>query len=261
MFFSSIIDNIQEIKKMQTPIVVCISSDEETEQNGVEQIIKYLKTKNINSLCTIVGEPTNLKICTSSRSCSVCKVNITGKSCHSANPSDGVNAIYIASRFSLFIEKLSNKYKGTTLSVGVISGGKDFNVVAGNACIEFDMRCSTLKAAKMLDKLIEKEIKKLERLYAGAKLEYSRYSESKPLEKQNSDIIAKLISKLNLEEGKFNADAEAGRFQDGLNSTAFLFGAGNLSLSHKPNEYLELRQYKRYNELLIDMLKIISTNK
>ena len=253
-FFASIIDNIEKIKNINVPIIVCITCDEETKVKGIEEIIKFLNKRNVESICTIIGEPTSLEVHTISRSANTCRVQISGKSCHSSNPKNGVNAIYIASRFSLFLEKLSGKFKNVTTSAGVISGGEKFNIVAGNAYLDFDLRCPSIKDATKIDNLIEKEISKLEKTYSGAKIEYSRQLALPPLEKHNSKIINSLIKKFNLKEGVFIAAAEAGIIQSNLNCPTFIFGAGDLSLAHKPNEYLDLKNYEKYNQLLISML-------
>ena len=56
-----------------------------------------------------------------------------------------------------------------------------------------------------------------------------------------------------IEKGEFIGGCEAGYFQ-GLGGKAFLFGNGDLALAHKPNEYMIVEDYFKYNELLLEII-------
>ena len=68
-FFASILDTATFLQKCSLPIVVAITADEETSFYGIKQIVKVLKLKNIKPLFSIIGEPTNLEVCVSSKCC------------------------------------------------------------------------------------------------------------------------------------------------------------------------------------------------
>jgi len=67
-------------------------------------------------------------------------VEVVGKSCHSSNPLNGINANYILAKIVLKIEELNNKYENTTLSCGIINGGTKVNIVPNFASCVFDIR-------------------------------------------------------------------------------------------------------------------------
>lgn len=72
--------------------------------------------------------------------CFCFEVQITGKEAHSArNPDKGASAIKAA---GIIISKLEfgRDKQGGTLNVGMVSGGKVFNIVAGNATLSVEVR-------------------------------------------------------------------------------------------------------------------------
>ena len=254
-YFACILNNIKELKKIDKPVVVAISGDEETRLEGVINLTQKMKELNIVPEFTIVGEPTSNKVCTASKSCYEYQVDIFGKSCHSSAPKNGINANYVAARIMLFVEKLCSKIKNTTLSCNVVSGGEKVNIISAKASLVFDVR-SSLKSEK--DKAIsklKKFIVKLEKKY-GAQIVLTQNLSIPALEKRNSSKIESLIRVFNLEEDNFIGGCEAGYYQ-ALGGDAIVFGVGDLTLAHKPNEYLVIDEFERYSKQFLKILKAI----
>ena len=252
-FFASIVDNIETIKKLKTPVVLSISCDEETTLEGVKKITDFFKKQNIVPGLTIVGEPTNMKFCFESKSCYEYEIEIFGKSCHSSSPQNGVNANYVAARLMLEIEKLNTMFEDVSLSVGVVSGGVAANIVPNFASLNFDIRTKTRLQKDKIVFLIEDKIEELKQLYAGCQINLKNKLVILPLENKNSDFLLGLMVKYDIEEGSFKGGCEAGFFQE-LGGDAVIFGVGDLELAHKPNEFMKIDDYFCYNELLIQVL-------
>ena len=259
-FFASIIDNIQQIKKLNIPTIIAVSSDEETNLFGIKQITTYFKQNKITPRFTIIGEPTSLKICTSSKSCYEYKVQIKGKSCHSSQPENGINSVFVAAKLISEIEELSLCLEGTTLNVGVVSGGSMINIVPDNAEIKFDIRSKTKKGLKEALSMVKQKIKKLKNQYAGAEIKITQTLAIPALENLKDSFVTSFAKNNNIELNEFLGGAEAGYFQE-LGGKAILFGAGDLNLAHKPNEYLKISAFEKYNKLLLKMLQLLSENK
>lgn len=255
-FFGCILNNIQELQKLKTPIIVTITCDEETNFNGIKVVQECLKSRNITPIFTIVGEPTSSNICTSSKSCYEYCINVKGKSCHSSSPKDGINANYIIARLMLYIEELNYKYEDTSLSCNIVNGGERINIISNNANIYFDIRSKTQNNADNALKDINSKIKELEKLYTGCEIYITNTLSILPCEKRDSIIIDKLINKFNLLEKEFIGGCEAGYYQV-LGGDAIILGCGDLSLAHKPNEYANIKEYLNYNNLLFNILKYI----
>lgn len=256
-FFACILNNIERLKKVNKPIIIAITSDEETSFEGVKVLTDYLNTKNIVPMLTIIGEPTSSSACTSSKSCYEYCVNIEGKSCHSSNPNEGINANYIGARLMIYIEELCNKYENTTLSSNVVTGGEKVNVVANKSNLFFDIRSNQQINVDNALKDINDKINELKKLYAGCNITLVNSLSILPYEKKDSLILKKIINKFNLKEKEFIGGCEAGYYQR-LGGDAIIFGCGDLALAHKPNEYAEIKEFLNYNNLLINVIEYIS---
>lgn len=256
-YFGVILNNIECLKKMNKPIIIAITSDEETYFEGVESISSYLKENKVIPYFTIVGEPTNMKICTSSKCCFEYELNITGLGCHSSAPQNGINANYIAARFVSFIEKLNYKYPNTTLNCGIMQGGEKVNIVSPSSKVIFDLRTDNKSIIKKVLKDIKMKISYLEKKYVGCSIIFKNNLSILPLERRNSKIITNLLNKFNLEEDTFRGGCEAGYFQD-IGGDSILFGVGDLNLAHKPNEFVNINEFKAYNDMFIDFINNIN---
>lgn len=251
-FFASIIDNLQFLQAMSIPIIVAITCDEETTLNSIGRVVKKLKDRNVRPTLTILGEPTDLKICTSAKCCNAYKVKIVGKSCHSSKPENGINAIYIASKIASFIEELNQKYDNTSLSVGVINGGKADNIVPNYCELVFDLRSVLFRDLALQQ--VKDYVKEIEKQY-GCKISISQRLAIPGFYQEETLLIQDFKNLLKLKTAQFIGGCEAG-YLKALGGDAIVFGAGKLSLAHKENEYLEINNYEKYNKLFLQMLKM-----
>lgn len=254
-YFACILNNISEIKKLKKPVIVAISGDEETRLEGVVALTQKMKELNIIPAFTVVGEPTGETVCTSSKSCYEYQVDVVGKGCHSSNPENGINANYVAARIMLFIEKLCKKIKNTTVSCNVMNGGEKVNIISANARLVFDIRSNKTSQKDKVIKKIQKFIVKLEKSYS-AQIMLKENLAIPALERRDSQKIKGLLSVFNLAENNFVGGCEAGYYQ-ALGGEAIVFGVGDLTLAHKPNEYLVIDEFERYSKRLIKLLKAI----
>ena len=253
-FFASIIDNFEFLQSLKMPIIVAITCDEETSLNSIGRVVQKLKSRGVTAKFAILGEPTDLKICTQAKCCNEYKVVVKGKGCHSSNPSNGINAVYIAAKIANFIEQLNEKYENTTLNVGAISGGKAANIVP-NACeMIFDLRSINYKD-EALQEVID-YIEKVKQCYPGSKIKLENSLAIPGFYQEENAFIQTLKKKLKIKIAPFKAGCEAGYLQP-LSENIIVFGAGKLSLAHKENEYLDIDKYAKYNNLLLKMLQII----
>lgn len=253
-FFAVILNKAEQLKEINLPIVIAISSDEETDFCGAEQLANKMKELNIVPKLSVIGEPTNSGICYESNSCFEYEINIVGKSCHSSNPNNGVNANYIMAKLLNKIEKLNGKIKATTISSNVVSGGEKVNIISGKAKMIFDVRTNSVDKCDKLIYILTKFSKKLEKKYAGSKIAINNNLKVLPLENRNPKMIENLCEKFNLSKNKFLGGCEAGYFQQ-LGGDAFIFGVGDLELAHKPNEFASISEFEKYQELLLGILK------
>lgn len=255
-FFASILANAGNLKKLSCPIVIAITCDEETSFCGVEKITDTMKSYNIQPKFTIVGEPTSSKICSESKSCSEYKIDVLGKSCHSSVPDNGINANYILAELVLFIKKICGKFKNTTCTCNVISGGEKVNIISDKATLKFDVRSLSSKNSDKILSLLNKKISKLKKKYSGAEIKLSQEFNILPLENKNPKLIKNICNSLNLCENNFTGGCEAGYYQN-LGGDAIIFGVGDLNLAHKPNEFAEISELNVYYDKLESLINFV----
>lgn len=122
-------------------IAICLNPDEETGSNHSAAWIDELAAKSRYAL-----------VCEPSRGEGGCLVkarkgmgrftfDFTGVASHAGNaPEAGRSAIHELAHFVIALTQLADKGKGTTMNVGLISGGDAANVVAAKASAVLDVR-------------------------------------------------------------------------------------------------------------------------
>jgi acetylornithine deacetylase ArgE len=127
-------------------IVAAFTVDEESGFTGVRHLVRELP---VDLRFAVVAEPTCLEVVVAHKGLVRWKVRTRGRSCHSARPADGVNAVYrmapVLSALEHYAADLAGRRThpllgGPTLSVGVIRGGTSVNTVPGSCEVEIDRR-------------------------------------------------------------------------------------------------------------------------
>ncbi len=127
-------------------IVAAFTVDEESGFTGVRHLARNLPP---GLSFAVVAEPTRLEVVVAHKGLVRWKVRTRGRSCHSARPADGVNAVYrmapVLSALEEYAADLAGRHPhpllgSPTLSVGVIRGGTSVNTVPGSCEVEIDRR-------------------------------------------------------------------------------------------------------------------------
>lgn len=251
-FVSSVINILDFLKGYKLPVILVLTTDEETNLFGINSVINKFKELNIKPKFTIIGEPTSFEINNKANGCYEYKVEVYGKSCHSSTPKDGINSICILSRIVTYIEELAETYDNLTMSCDLICGGTIINRVPDYATMSFDIRTTSVDNYNEVINLIKNKIEVLEEKY-NCKISINNELKIPPLSCKNLEKIESLSKNLDLNVGIFKGGCEAGYYEE-YSGDAVLFGVGDLSLAHKPNEYLVVENYKKYNKKLIELL-------
>lgn len=255
-FTAVILDNIEYLKSLNVPIVIALTTDEETNLTCIENVIRKFKKLNIKPKFTIVGEPTKCEINNQANGCYEFKVEVFGKACHSSILEQGINSINIMAKIITFIENEQKIFDKLTSNCGIINGGDIVNRVPDYCQLKFDIRSTSGEQVELFLRKLCDKIQNLEKEY-GTKIKMLKTLEIPPLEEQNEKEIKKLADSLSLPIAKFMGGCEAGYFQS-LSGDAIIFGVGDIGLAHKPNEYVEINEYKKYSKLLLTLINEIS---
>ena len=220
---------------------------------------KYIiEEDKIKPDCIIVTEPTNLNIYRGHRGRMEIEVSFFGRSAHGSAPERGINAIYMASKAALEIEKLNERLaydeflgKGSVTISEFISGSPSQCAVADFAKIHLDRRLTWGENKELAVKQVEKIVKDM-----NAKVEVLNYNEKAFTGKQYG--MEKYYPTWKLEENHYVIEAGKKAYKELFNTDAIVdkwtfstngvtingiygipvigFGPGNEVLAHAPDE-------------------------
>lgn len=149
------INALRETGKLNRPVTVLVTSDEETGSETSHELITRLARQAALVLVMESGlVDGSLK--TWRKGVGEYKVKVKGRASHAGGAhEEGRNAIEEMAHQVLAIQRMTDYSKGTTLNVGVIHGGTVSNVVPEQAEIEVDYRVLIPEEAGRVDQAMK----------------------------------------------------------------------------------------------------------
>lgn len=220
---------------------------------------KYIVEEDkIKPDCVIVTEPTNLNIYRGHRGRMEIEVSFYGLSSHGSAPERGKNAIYMAAKASLEIEKLNEKLasdpflgKGTVTVTEFISSSPSLCAVSDFAKIHLDRRLTWGEDKEMAIEQVKEVVKgmnaKVELLnyekvsFTGLKYGMEKYYPTWKIE-EDHHVIQNGVKAF---EALFNKKPKVDKWTFSTNGVTINgmhkipvigFGPGNEEMAHAPNE-------------------------
>jgi acetylornithine deacetylase len=137
-------------RKLKDPIHIIVSYDEEIGCTGVRPLIKMLSKELPKPKAIIVGEPTDMTTIDAHKRIDSYLTVVTGREAHSSMPQLGVNAIAVAAKLVLELDRLAAELAHVkddrfdppfgTMQVGTIKGGTAGNIVPKNCELHWQIR-------------------------------------------------------------------------------------------------------------------------
>jgi glutamate carboxypeptidase len=231
--------------KLDKKLKSIFNCDEEIgSPDSVDIIIEMAKD---NCVAALVLEPavSNGDLKTGRKGRTVFVIKVHGKASHAGLEHNlGVNAIEEIAREIQYIHTLTDYDKGTTLSVGVISGGTKTNVVPDEASMEVDCRYTSLAECERIKKLISEYKPTVE----GSTREVALKGSSPPMEQTEAGLeLFKLAAEAGKEVGlefdhKFVGGGSDGNYVSRIVATLDGLGVhGNGA--HTLEEYILIDQF------------------
>lgn len=206
----------------------------------------------------ISTEPTNLNIYRGHRGRMEMHVHFYGVSSHGSAPERGKNAIYMASRAALEIEKLNERLKfdeflgkGSVTISEIISGSPSLCAVADYARVHLDRRLTWGETKESAVKEVEEVVKGMnakvevlnysEKAYTGLEYGMEKYYPTWKMAENHEVVQTGVKAFKNL----FNKDVKVDKWTFSTNGIMTCgtygiptigFGPGNEVLAHAPNE-------------------------
>lgn len=234
--------------------------DEEGPGRGTVQALK----RGIPADFGVVCEPTRLEVVTASKGAVDFELKVTGKAAHSSTPEDGVNAIYKMNRvideirrYSGTLAKKTHELVGhPTVSVDIIEGGVSTWIVPESCRIIVDRRTLPGESAEEVSKEIRGLVEGMRKEDPGLVIDL-RFTqkdascEISPKErvvgafqKQCSRVLGRKVGVAGL-----TGTTDARFMINDYKIPTVIFGPGDLTLAHKPDEYVSLAEVHQAAEV------------
>jgi acetylornithine deacetylase len=259
--------------KLQAPIHLAFSHDEETGCIGVRTMLSALAQRPVTPKMCFVGEPTMMNVVVGHKGKRSVRVTIKGKEAHSSLAPQGVSAVNAAARLIVKIEDIAARLKQrkdldmlydvpeSTANVGVMRGGQILNIVAGEAVFDFEFRVVAGDDVNALVSEVEAEAAKLlvkmREIEPSCSIVFSDLSEIPVFDvSPTSEVVqlAKRFAKKN-SHSKVAYGTEAGLFQMMANIPTVVVGPGSIEQAHKPDEFIDIAQLHLCEEFIRDVIK------
>lgn len=248
--------------------------DEEYDFLGMKKFIKEYG-KKLKPKLVVSGDGGNMQMGNGCRGLIEIKVTVKGETGHASRPQSGNNAIIGASAIvnklmkTLEAEFKSKELGKTTCNLAYLQGGLDIgkdlrdnqifgregNNIADIAEFILDIRTADpkLNAQKVLT-LITKYAKelKLKVISTSVRHDYGAWiTDKKELKKVSQGVGTGYI-----DIGSLGFMDVQLLWQTFNNVPSFIIGAGDLSVAHKPNEYVSLPKLEKLNKVFVELLHL-----
>ena len=224
----------------------------------------YLRKKNlIRPHTLILGAPTNNNFLIEERGVFWAKVTIKGKTSHAGEPEKGINSIINASKLILDLDKKYRKklkkfnsgIHKSTISIGIIKGGENVNVVPYKTEILIDRRITNKESIKSSYRHLKDYLNKR---FNRPKIEFLTGTNPFKSNPKNVHLInliksfkkikksnPKFLSSIGVSDGRYFADDKVNIIN---------VGPGSGDEGHKSNEKLINKELLEYYLILEDFL-------
>lgn len=241
-----------------TELVFAGLVDEENSQSGS----RALAAGGFKADLAIVGEPTRLQVVTAHKGSLWMRFETRGKSAHGSRPDLGRNAVH---EMSKIVDLLETDYAASlknrrhpllgqaTVSVGVIRGGTQPNIVPDSCSILVDRRTLPGETETSVRREIQGWLRRarLKAVCADDKLAPCRALETDP----DLPLVRQLLTQTGQAQPSgvhYFSDA-AVLAEGGIPSV--VFGPGDIAQAHTAREWVELAQVERARQIFVKFLR------
>lgn len=263
-FFAFVVDVVSklELTQLRKPLRILATADEETTMLGARTFAQHA---HIRPDCAIIGEPTSLKPIRAHKGHIGEAIQIIGKSGHSSDPANGINAIELMHQATCHLlalkHRLQQDYRNElfqvpypTMNFGNIHGGDALNRICACCELQLEIRPIPNLAVSDLQAMLHESLQPLIDEY-GDRIQIRHLHSGIPgYECEHSAQIVQVVEKLLGEQcNAVNYCTEAPFIQQ-LCPTIVL-GPGNIEQAHQPDEFLDSRFIQPTQQLLSKLIR------
>lgn len=264
-FFAIVIDTVRQMQlsNLKQPLIILATADEESSMSGARALVEQ---GSLKARYALIGEPTSLTPIYAHKGIMMERIQVTGQSGHSSNPSLGNNALDamhdVMSELMLFRQQLKANYRDAsfvidypTMNFGCIHGGDNPNRICGRCELEFDLRALPGMSNQALMAEIAEILPRIEEK-TGTKIQLNSLFPDVPsfYTSTESDII-KACETLTNRQASTVAFATEGSFLNQMGMETLILGPGSIDQAHQPNEFMALNQIQPMQEVIRGLIE------
>ena len=261
--------------KMKTPVHIVLTYDEETTCGGAKRLMPELVKLGFDPRAVIIGEPTMMRLVNAHKGTCMVETRITGHPAHTSMPQLGVNAITVASELISELAKIQEELKAhpsplrgfdpphSTITVGLINGGTQFNIVPGSCTLGWDIRFvpgdDPLEFVGRLNERAAELIPRMRAVSESASIESKMLHHGKafvPVDDSPAEELVKAVTGVN-ETLAVGFGTEAVCYQD-VGMSVVVYGPGSIEQAHKPDEFLSTGQLQECEGFMRDLMAFLA---
>lgn len=236
-------------------VVLAATAGEETDSCGVKRFVER-QGGSLGPLCgTVICEPTGFTVVTAHRGMCWLRVTTFGRTAHSSMPQMGVNAISKMRRILDALEDFVPSHQPDPLlgvpsmSINRIEGGSAPNVVPDRCAIQVDFRLVPGQEAPAVVEEVRALCNRLAADDADFRAQVEIIRAVGPLKIESAEPFVQQVCRTVGVEGP----VAVGYTTDGpyfaeLGVPLVVFGPGDSTVCHKPDEYVELADLEKGKE-------------
>lgn len=238
--------------------------DEEKNGLGASWILK--ENKMAQAECLLIGEPTGMGLGIAQKGCLWLEIRVRGKTSHGAYPQEGISAIHhgirIAERLGEYVRSYAFGILGnSTAQITMIDGGVALNMTADECCVKMDIRMVPGLTKEMVlaygREILQDEQKKA----PGLEAEFHVLNDRRAIHIDEGHWMPSALGSILRSHGYEGGPAGINFFTDASvldrydQKRILLFGPGEPSMAHRPNEYVHIKKYKDAILVLMEFMQ------
>lgn len=263
--------------KLQTPLHLALSYDEEIGCVGVRSLIDMMQAAPFRPALCIVGEPTSFAVATGHKGKTAARVTCKGHEGHSALAPHALNAIHLATDLIVGIRAIQKRVAAravrdedydvsySTLHVGRIEGGMALNIVPNRSDFDFEIRNiaqdDPLNQLEEIKTIASKIVADAQEIAPEAAINIQIFNSYPGLDTPASAEVVAFVKSLTGANGtiKVAFGTEGGLFSNHIGIPTVVCGPGSMDQGHKPDEFVTLDQLNQSETMLTKLVERLKT--
>lgn len=260
---------------LRRPVHIVLTHDEEVGCLAMPFVVRAIETWPVRPMAAIVGEPTTMGVIVAHKGKISYRVEVRGRSGHSALSPNACNAVEYAADLVVFIRDIGRRLEKTeqrdhsydvpftTAHTGPFHGGAALNIVPDRCEFEFEFRAlpeTSLQelSAEVQDYAHSVLLPRMRSTAPEAEIIFHPRSHIPGLDTATGSAITELAldwsGTLAAGTAKVAYGTEAGFYQKKLGIPTVVCGPGDISDAHLPDESIALSQLARCEQFLDNLI-------